>query len=165
MLLAVLAPYILSEDNICTCRIVYLQISRFFQNCFCSAYKNSYSVLPFRYFNKFLVLYTDPSASRQIGLLGISSCCRGWSHSSLCFSGLFLHWRRLFFANHKDFAFGCFIMIHDMTLSRVSPSWKSFAELPKTRCRRHPHGNYLIFIPLSVAEKPFFTELVMFVSS
>ena len=45
----------------------HLQISRFFQ-MFLKLNSENFCLLPYRYFNEFLVLYPDFSGSRQIDL-------------------------------------------------------------------------------------------------
>ena len=73
--------------------------------------------LPYRYFNNFLVLYTDFSASRQIGFLRISIAVGGLSHHEL--NGLFLHRKRLLFADHKESAIDFSMMIHCKALLTI----------------------------------------------
>ncbi len=86
--------------------------------------------LPYRYFNDFLVLYTDFSASRQISLLRISIAVGSLSHHEL--NGLFLHCKRLLIADHKESAFDFSMMIHCKALlmvpistTRITPSGKN----------------------------------------
>lgn len=90
----------------------------------------SYQNLPYRYFNDFLVLYTDFSASRQIGFLRISIAVGSLSHHEL--NGLFLHYKRLLIADHKESAFDFSMMIHctellmvPISTTRITPSGKN----------------------------------------
>lgn len=61
----------------------HLQISRFFQMFFSQfAIEETFCLLPYRYFNEFLVLYPDFSGSRQIDLFEMFHLVRGLSHHS-----------------------------------------------------------------------------------
>ena len=77
-------------------------------------------VMPYRYFNEFLVLYSGfqfPD-SRQTGFMRFPEYSE-WSLTPHTPIGLFLHRKRLLFASHKDSTIGLFMMIHCTTLLTV----------------------------------------------
>ena len=76
----------------------------------CISFKRNITSAPYRYFNRFLVLYPNFSGSRQISLFEFSS--RSVVSHTAHQTGLFLHRRRLFIADHKDPAFDLSMMIH-----------------------------------------------------
>lgn len=92
--------------------------------------------MPYRYFNEFLVLYSDFSDSRQIGLVRFSTAIRSLSHHKL--NGLFLHRKRLFYADHKDSAFDFSMMIHCKALLTVSVSTSAITHAGKNQFIQYP---------------------------
>lgn len=76
-------------------------------------------VLPYRYFNKFLVLYPDFSGSRQTDLLRFPFS--PWSLTPLT-STDYSRTSGVYYVSHKDSAFDLFIMIHHTALLTVSVS-------------------------------------------
>lgn len=117
--------------------------------------------MPYRYFNRFLVLYPDFSGSRQISLFEFSS--RSVVSHTAHLTGLFLHRRRLFIADHKYPAFDLSMMIHCRVLltgsrllhwnhSRQKGSVDPVSRINLTCSPLH----------LSRTEKSIFTELTMF---
>lgn len=100
--------------------------------------------LPYRYFNDFLVLYTDSSALRQIGFLRISIAVGGLSHHEL--NGLFLHCKRLLIADHKESAFDFSMMIHCKALLMVSISTTRITPSGKNQLIQYLEQAYLVTI-------------------
>lgn len=100
--------------------------------------------LPYRYFNESLVLYSDFSDSRQISLLRFSISVGSLSHHEL--NGLFLHSRRLLFADHKDSAFNFSMMIHCKALLMVSISTTRITSSGKNQLVQYLEQAYLITI-------------------
>nr|DAL13713.1 MAG TPA_asm: hypothetical protein [Bacteriophage sp.] len=100
--------------------------------------------LPYRYFNEFLVLYSDFSDSRQISLLRISISIGSLSHHEL--NGLFLHSRRLLFADHKDSAFDFSMMIHCTALLMFSISTTRITSSGKNQLIQYLEQAYLVTI-------------------
>ena len=103
-----------------------------------------YQNLPYRYFNKFLVLYPDFSGSRQISLLRISISVGGLSHHEL--NGLFLHCKRLLIADHKDSAFDFSMMIHCKALLTVSVFTNGITPSGKNQLIQYLEQAYLVTI-------------------
>ena len=77
-----------------------------------------YLFLPYRYFNEFLVLYSDFSDSRQTDLMRFPYIAVV-SHTTRI-NGLFPNIGRLLFVSHKDSAFDFSMMIHRTELLIVS---------------------------------------------
>lgn len=74
-------------------------------------------ILPYRYFNEFLVLYPDFSGSRQTDLLRFPFS--PWSLTPLT-STDYSRTSGVYYVSHKDSAFDLFIMIHHTALLTVS---------------------------------------------
>lgn len=87
------------------------------------------------------------------------------SHYLTHISGLFCHRQRLFFADHKDSAIDLSMMIHIRALLRVPLFSLAVTNKRKNRVHRYPHEHYLVTHILSTAEKPLFTELIMFLNA
>lgn len=104
----------------------------------------SNQTLPYRYFNELLVLYSNFSDSRQISLLRISISVGSLSHHEL--NGLFLHSRRLLFADHKDSAFNFSMMIHCKALLMVSISTTRITSSGKNQLIQYLEQAYLVTI-------------------
>ena len=87
----------------------------------CSAKQKTISItiLPYRYFNEFLVLYSDFSDSRQTDLLRFPFS--PWSLTPLT-STDYSRTSGVYYVSHKDSAFDLFIMIHHTALLTVSVS-------------------------------------------
>lgn len=100
--------------------------------------------LPYRYFNDFLVLYTDFSASRQIGFLRISIAVGSLSHHEL--NGLFLHCKRLLIADHKESAIDFSMMIHCKALLTVSVFTNGIIPSGKNQLIQYLEQAYLVTI-------------------
>lgn len=90
------------------------------------------------------MLYSDFSDSRQISLFEISS----WSVVSHTthITGLFLHCKRLFYADHKDSAFNFSMMIHCKALLTVSVSTNEITSTGKNQLIQYPELTYLAII-------------------
>lgn len=108
-----------------------------YRNCL---FKN----LPYRYFNEPLVLYSDFSDSRQISLLRFSIAVCGLSHHEP--NGLFLHCKRLLFADHKDSAIDFSMMIHCKALLTMFVFANRIASVRKNQLIQYPEWAYLIAI-------------------
>lgn len=104
----------------------------------------SNQTLPYRYFNEFLVLYTDFSVSRQIGFLRISIAVGSLSHYEL--NGLFLHCKRLLIADHKESAIDFSMMIHCKALLMVSISTTRITPSGKNQLIQYLEQAYLVTI-------------------
>lgn len=104
--------------------------------------KDCFSKLPYRYFNEFLVLYSDFSDSRQISLLRISSQYVV-SHTTHI-TGLFLHSKRLFYADHKDSAIDFSMMIHCKALLMVSVFTNGITPSGKNQLIQYLEQAYLV---------------------
>ena len=106
--------------------------------------KDCFLKLPYRYFNEFLVLYSDFSDSRQISLLRISS--QSVVSHTTHITGLFLHRRRLLFADHKDSAFDFSMMIHCKALLTVSVFTNGITPSGKNQLIQYLEQAYLVTI-------------------
>lgn len=81
--------------------------------------EETFCLLPYRYFNEFLVLYPDFSGSRQTDLLRFPFS--PWSLTPLT-STDYSRTSGVYYVSHKDSAFDLFIMIHHTALLTVSVS-------------------------------------------
>ena len=74
----------------------------------------SFPNLPYRYFNKCLVLYIIFLISRQTSLIEVPLYFVVFHTTNI--NRLFSHYERLLFTSHKHLAFDFFMMIHHTTL-------------------------------------------------
>lgn len=124
----------------------------------------SFSNLPYRYFNKCLVLYINFLISRQTSLIEVPIYFVVFHTTNI--NRLFSHCERLLFTSHKHLAFDFFMMIHHTTL--LTTLLSSLLKLLSTKSlisSSIPKNIQLISVRPSKAEKLFCTRVIIFVKA